>query len=162
MAERPKDVPTDVAAGAQFRSMSCRPALQVAAVTKTGRRFVLPLTRVAMQYGKQEVPTAATLHMAPGSSAHLGTSQMVASTTSHVPRVMQLMVGAAGALGTTSAITVPAWYSITAGTVGSTPGATEAFTVVPNMWDHKVFTAINVVSGDSIQFTYSLLINSGG
>ena len=62
MAERPKDAPTDVATGAQSRSMSCRPVLQVAAVTKTGRRFVLPLTRVAIQYGKQEVPTAATLH----------------------------------------------------------------------------------------------------
>lgn len=30
------------------------------------------------------------------------------------------------------------------------------------MWDHKVFTAINVVNGDSIQFTYSLTVNSGG
>jgi hypothetical protein len=30
------------------------------------------------------------------------------------------------------------------------------------LWDHKVFAAINVVSGDSIQFTYSLTINAGG
>lgn len=30
------------------------------------------------------------------------------------------------------------------------------------MWDHKVFAAINVANGDSIQFTYSLTINSGG
>jgi hypothetical protein len=30
------------------------------------------------------------------------------------------------------------------------------------MWDHKVFSAINVASGDSIQFTYTLTINSGG
>lgn len=30
------------------------------------------------------------------------------------------------------------------------------------MWDHKVFSAINVISGDSIQFTYTLTINSGG
>lgn len=30
------------------------------------------------------------------------------------------------------------------------------------MWDHKVFAAINVVSGDSIQFTYTLTCVSGG
>ena len=30
------------------------------------------------------------------------------------------------------------------------------------MWDHRVFAAINVVSGDSIQFTYSLSIPGGG
>lgn len=30
------------------------------------------------------------------------------------------------------------------------------------MWDRKVFTAVNVVSGDSIQFTYVLTINAGG
>lgn len=30
------------------------------------------------------------------------------------------------------------------------------------MWDHKVFAAINVLNGDSIQFTYTLTINSGG
>lgn len=31
-----------------------------------------------------------------------------------------------------------------------------------NLWDRRVFTAINVVNGDSIQFTYTLTINSGG
>ena len=30
------------------------------------------------------------------------------------------------------------------------------------LWDHKVFAAINVVSGDSIQYTYTLTVNSGG
>lgn len=29
-----------------------------------------------------------------------------------------------------------------------------------NMWDHKIFAAINVNSGDSITFTYNLTINS--
>lgn len=31
-----------------------------------------------------------------------------------------------------------------------------------NLWDRSVFSAINVVSGDSIQFTYTLTITSGG
>lgn len=30
------------------------------------------------------------------------------------------------------------------------------------MWDRRVFGAINVISGDSIAFTYSLTINAGG
>jgi hypothetical protein len=30
------------------------------------------------------------------------------------------------------------------------------------LWDRSVFSAINVVNGDSIQFTYNLTINAGG
>jgi hypothetical protein len=30
------------------------------------------------------------------------------------------------------------------------------------LWDRRVFSPINVVSGDSIQFTYTLTINAGG
>jgi hypothetical protein len=50
----------------------------------------------------------------------------------------------------------------TTSVIGSTPGGTEAYTLRPVMWDHKVFSAINVGSGDSIQFTYTLTISSGG
>lgn len=31
-----------------------------------------------------------------------------------------------------------------------------------SLWDRTVFAAVNVVSGDSIQFTYTLTINAGG
>jgi len=63
---------------------------------------------------------------------------------------------------TTHVGTIPAWYNQSNGAAGSTPGATEAFSVKPVMWDHKVFAAINVNNGDSIQFTYQLTVNSGG
>lgn len=63
---------------------------------------------------------------------------------------------------TTSAGVIPAWYKTADGTAGTTPGSTEAYTLRPVMWDHKVFSAINVVSGDSIQFTYTVAVNSGG
>jgi hypothetical protein len=63
---------------------------------------------------------------------------------------------------TTSVLTIPAWYNQSNGAAGSTPGATEAFTTRPVMWDHRVFTGIGVNSGDSIQFTYQLQVNSGG
>lgn len=63
---------------------------------------------------------------------------------------------------TTSVGTIPAWYKVADGTAGATPGTTEAFTLIPVMWDHKVFAAINVANGDSITFTYTLTVNSGG
>lgn len=63
---------------------------------------------------------------------------------------------------TTSVGTIPAWYKTADGTLGSTPGATETYTIRPILWDHKVFSAINVSNGDSIQFTYTLTVNSGG
>ena len=63
---------------------------------------------------------------------------------------------------TTSVLTIPAWYKTADGTAGSTPGTTEAYTLYPVMWDHKVFSAINVLNGDSIQFTYVLTVVSGG
>jgi hypothetical protein len=31
-----------------------------------------------------------------------------------------------------------------------------------SLWDRRVFSAINVVNGDSIQFTYTLTVNNGG
>ena len=63
---------------------------------------------------------------------------------------------------TTTVFTIPAWYNQSNDAAGSTPGGTEAYAIRPVMWDHKVFGAINVNSGDSIQFTYQLQVNSGG
>jgi len=63
---------------------------------------------------------------------------------------------------TTSVLTIPAWYTVAAGLAGATPGATEAFTLRPVMFDHKVFAPLNVTSGMSIQFTYQLACVSGG
>jgi hypothetical protein len=48
-----------------------------------------------------------------------------------------------------SSLAITEWGLFSASTVGT-------------LWDRKVFTAINVVSGDSIQFTYDLTINAGG
>lgn len=62
----------------------------------------------------------------------------------------------------TSAIVIPAWYVTADGTAGSTPGATETYTIRPVMWDHRVFGVITVNNGDTIQFTYLLTVQSGG
>jgi hypothetical protein len=77
--------------------------------------------------------------------------------------VLGLNVSNTTHVGTLAASSTPAgWYTQATQAAGSTPGATEAFTIKPVMFDHKVFSAINVVNTDSIQFTYSLSVNSGG
>lgn len=89
-----------------------------------------------------------------------GESQFVVKTTttprhalitSNTTSVLTLSFGAASG-----------WMVNTTGVIGSTPGSTETYTLRPVMWDHKVFSAINVGNGDSIQFTYTLTISSGG
>jgi hypothetical protein len=63
---------------------------------------------------------------------------------------------------TTSVITVPAWYKTADGTAGTTPVNADTYVIRPVMWDHRIFTSVGVGSGDSIQFTYTLTIASGG
>lgn len=64
---------------------------------------------------------------------------------------------------TSSLITINGWYNLTSGGGGgSTPTSNSTINIYPLMSDHKTFAAINVVNGDSIQFTYTLTINSGG
>ena len=84
-----------------------------------------------------------------------GEQQNVVHTTT-TPRIGLILSN------TTSVLTIEAWRVATTGIIGSTPGSTEAYTLRPVMWDHKVFSAINVGNGDSIQFTYTLTISSGG
>jgi hypothetical protein len=63
---------------------------------------------------------------------------------------------------TTSVITVPAWYLVSSGAAGQAPANAEAYVIRPVIWDRKVFAAINVGNGDSVQYTYTLTISSGG
>lgn len=62
---------------------------------------------------------------------------------------------------TTSVVTVPAWYKASSGAVKA-PSATSPFTIKPVMFDHRVFAAINVESGNTIEFPWELEIKSGG
>jgi hypothetical protein len=55
-----------------------------------------------------------------------------------------------GAISYTSSLAITEWGLFNQSAQGGT------------MWDHRVFSAINVNSGDSIQFTYTLTINAGG
>lgn len=76
--------------------------------------------------------------------------------------VMGLIQSNSTSVGTLFNNGTTGWFTQAAQTAGSTPGTTEAYTLRPVMWDRKQFAAINVLTGDSIQFTYTLQINSGG
>ena len=69
------------------------PLRHPSAFTNTGLALPLPATRVAIQKGKQLVPTATSEHSSPGRRSQRGTSHMVASTLSQVPLVTQSCVG---------------------------------------------------------------------
>lgn len=63
---------------------------------------------------------------------------------------------------TTSVLTVGAWYLTATGAAGTAPVNADTYVFRPVIWDHRVFAAINVNNGDSIQFTYQLTPNQGG
>jgi len=63
---------------------------------------------------------------------------------------------------TNQVITVPAWYKTADGTAGTAPVNADTYVIRPIMWDRRQFAAVNVSNGDSIQFTYTLTVTSGG
>ena len=96
-----------------------------------------------------------------------GTPYSASSSTVQGEQQMIVKAGTTASYGlilsnTSSVLTIPAWYKTADGTAGTTPGATEAFTLQPVMFDHRVFAAVNVSSGDSLTVAWSLLISSGG
>lgn len=125
--------------------------------------------------------TSATMSATTGSpftaataTTFTGTATPYTASSSTVQGLQQQIVvaGTTAVLGlissnTTSVATLQnngtaGWWTVAAMTAGSTPGNTETYTLRPIMWDRKVFSAVNVVNGDSIQFSYSLQITSGG
>ncbi len=96
-----------------------------------------------------------------------GTPLTASSTTVRGEQMNVVEAGTTASYGlvftnTTSQFTFNNWYATATGAAGTTPGNTETYTIRPCMLDHKVFSAINVVNGDSIQFTYTLTVQSGG
>jgi hypothetical protein len=60
-------------------------------------------------------------------------------------------------------VNVPGWYGTTSGSVSAVnPVFGDSFQILPICFDHQVFSAINVVNLDSVQFSFTLQIVSGG
>lgn len=79
---------------------------------------------------------------------------------------LQTPAGPARVTGTPSNPTANQYRSVATIAYTATLAITEwglfSASTAGTLWDRRVFTAINVVNGDSIQFTYTLTIASGG
>lgn len=73
-------------------------------------------------------------------------TQSASGTGSTTPAIVQSV----GTISYSSSLAITEWGLFNQSAQGGT------------MWDHRVFSAINVTSGDSIQFTYSISIPGGG
>lgn len=117
----------------------------------TGSPFTAATATTWQDTGSAQTASSSTVQglqqtiVEPGTTTVIGFNQ---SNTTHVATLWNN--------GTTG------WWTRAAFAAGSTPGNTETFIIYPVMWDHKVFSAINVNNGDSIQFTYVLTVSSGG
>ncbi len=79
---------------------------------------------------------------------------------------LQTDSGVARVIGTPTNPSANIYKSVATMSFVSTLAITEwglfSALTVGTLWDHRVFSAINVNSGDSIQFTYQLTIAAGG
>jgi hypothetical protein len=79
---------------------------------------------------------------------------------------LQTAAGTARVSGTASNPSANVYQSVATIAFTSTLAITEwglfSASSAGTLWDHRVFSAINVVNGDSIQFTYKLTVNNGG
>ena len=119
--------------------------------TTTGTPFTAATATTFTATGTPYTASSSTVQGLQQQIVEPGTTTVIGLITSNTTSVATLQNN-----GTTG------WFTRAAGTNGSTPGGTESFTLRPIMWDHKVFSAINVINGDSIQFTYTLQISPGG
>jgi hypothetical protein len=89
-----------------------------------------------------------------------GTTENVTDT------VMQTPYGGARATGTQSEPAANQYRTVGTiaftGTLAIVEHGIFSASSAGTLWDRSVFSAINVVNGDSIQFTYTLTVNSGG
>lgn len=120
--------------------------------SSTGTPFTATSATTWTDTGSAQTASSATVRGLQQTIVKPGTTTVWGLNLSNTTHIGTLAVGALAS----------GWFKVADGTGGSTPGATEAFTILPVMLDHKQFSAINVINGDSIQFTYTLTLNSGG
>lgn len=118
----------------------------------TGSPFTATTATTWQDTGSAQTASSATVRGLQQTIVVPGTTTVVGLNISNTTHVATLA----------ASVTPNGWYTQATQASGSTPGGTETYAIKPVMWDRKVFAAINVVSGDSIQFTYSLSVNSGG
>jgi hypothetical protein len=150
-----------VVAPNQIKSIATFTATGAIAVTE----WILAMSNAAAFTGRSATSTDAT-HLNDTGAAFTtagnglkGWAVEAATTAINTPTTTAFGIVTAN---TATALTVGnGWFTL-ANAGASTPGGTTNYVVYPAIWDHKVFSVVNLANGDSIQFTYTLTINSGG
>lgn len=102
-----------------------------------------------------------------GTSTAVGTTSMTLSTASWTTdqwKGYTVTTGATMGLilsNTATVLTIGSWRTPSTNALPANP-STGTFVINPTMWDRKVFSAINVINGDSVAYTYQLSDTSGG
>ena len=139
-------------------------------VATTAFTSTLAITEWGLHSAKALSVTTGTPLTAKSATTATVTATPYTASTASVKGEQQLIVEAEKVVAcyglilsnTTGVLTIPAWYKVSDGTAAAEPEATSAIKIKPVLWDHKVFAALNVESGDSVVWTYSLLVASGG
>ena len=146
------------------------PEAHVKAVCPMGRRVALGTV------GRRVVTNAGVAYMAQDFNAATGGADVSnfnyhdSGTGTNAENVtdtaLQTAAGPARVAGTQSNPAGGQYRTVATITYAGTQAITEhglfSASTVGTLWDRTVFSAINVNSGDSIQFTYTLTCNAGG
>lgn len=92
----------------------------------------------------------------------LGASATTANQTGQTQAFIESNTGSALTIAQASNDGISYWTTSNNGGSAATPSNNTLMAIYPFMLDHKTFSTINVINGDSITFTYTLTIQSGG
>ena len=135
--------------------------------TETVTEWILAMSNAANFSGTATSTTATSLTNTGASFTNTGNKLagwVIEANSTAINTPTTTVMGQVTVSGTNSGTVLAVgngWWTL-ANASGSTPGGTTAYVVYPAIFDHRQFTGIGVNSGDSIQFTYKLTINSGG
>lgn len=124
-------------------------------------------TAAVTEWGLFDQATISGASNSTGTSTAVGTSSMTDSGKSWTTNqwagytvttgsVMALVLSNTGTV-----LTIGSWRTPSTNALPSNP-STGTYAILSTMWDRKVFSAINVINGDSVSFTYQLSCTSGG
>lgn len=121
------------------------------------------VTNAGINYMMADFLAASTNHIAAFNFHDSGTGTTAATVTD---TALQTPTGTARSTGAQSNPAANQYKSIGTITYAGPFAVTEwgllSAATVGTLWDHRIFGAVNVLSGDSIQYTYIVQGNSGG
>lgn len=124
-------------------------------------------TSAVTEFGLFDQATISGAANSTGSSTAVGTTSMTDGskswTTNQWAGYTVITGGVMGLIksNTGTVLTIGSWRTPSTNALPANP-TTTTYVIRASMWDHKVFAAINVVSSDSVAYTYQVSMVSGG